>query len=66
MARKRDRIDTDRLRVLRGELTKVRCWLSGFAVGRSSRGELDLGIPGEDGLRQAILLIDEVLRERQK
>ena len=41
----------------RGELTKLRCWISGY---REGRGNQPFGaIPGEDILRQLILAIDE-------
>lgn len=51
-----------KLRMLRGELTKVRCWMTGFQAGRTSPGSLNVGIPGDDSLRQIIQLIDEVCR----
>ena len=45
--------DAARLLMLRNELTKVRCWLTGFqAAGKN-------GPPGEDSLRQVICLFDE-------
>lgn len=42
----------------REELTKLRCWLSGFKEGRTSPGGLEMIIPGEDVLRQIIITID--------
>lgn len=48
---------------LRAELTKVRCWMSGFSAGRSSPGHLSVSIPGEDSLRQTIIFLDEIAAE---
>lgn len=47
----------DRATIIRGELTKVRCWLTGFEAGTGKSP------PGVDGLRQAIMLIDELLKK---
>lgn len=58
--RKISKAQADRLTLLRGELTKVRCWMTGFNAGRHSPGHLNPGIPGEDSLRQIIQLIDEI------
>lgn len=43
------------------ELTKIRCWMSGYRAGRTLPGQtnLDSIIPGEDVLRQIIMAIDE-------
>lgn len=45
----------------RYQLTKMRCWISGYKAGRHVPGSLNLDsdIPGEDVLRQIILAIDE-------
>jgi hypothetical protein len=45
----------------RTELTKVRCWITGFQAGRRTPGVIDLDnhIPGEEVLRQIIMAIDE-------
>jgi len=59
--RKLTKAQVERLRMLRGELTKVRCWMTGFQAGRSSPSSLNVGIPGDDSLRQIIILIDEIL-----
>ena len=48
---------------IRQELTKVRCWVSGYDAGRT--GHLG-GVPGADGLRQAIMLIDDIVSEAAK
>lgn len=40
----------------RGELTKLRCWLTGFHEGRGSASSR---CPGEDILRQLIIAIDD-------
>jgi hypothetical protein len=45
---------------IRRELTKVRCWVSGYEAGRG--GHLG-GVPGSDGLRQAIVLVDDLINE---
>ena len=37
------------------ELTKLRCWLSGYKEGRNMK----LSIPGEDILRQLLIAIKE-------
>lgn len=49
--------DARRVKVLRGELTKVRCWLTGFEAGT---GKVP---PGADALRQIIIFIDEATAE---
>lgn len=46
----------ERAAVIRGELTKVRCWLTGYEAGTGKSP------PGVDSLRQAIMLIDELLK----
>ncbi|MBB5700168.1 hypothetical protein FHS76_000006 [Ochrobactrum daejeonense] len=46
----------DKMHSLRSELTKVRCWLTGYHAGSKT----NVGIPGEDSLRQTIMLIDEI------
>lgn len=61
--RKLTKAQVERLRMLRGELTKVRCWITGFQAGRSSPGSLNVGIPGDDSLRQIIILIDEICHD---
>lgn len=42
------------------ELTKLRCWLSGFSEGRTVPGHLQHMVPGEVVLRQIISAIDDV------
>ncbi len=54
MATKRVQIDPAQLQMLRGELTKVRCWLTGFKEAGKN------GPPGEDSIRQTIMLFDEL------
>lgn len=49
-----------RAAIIRGELTKVRCWLTGYEAGTGKTP------PGVDSLRQAQLLLDEFLREETK
>jgi len=56
-----------RAEVLYEEITKVRCWLTGYMAGRTKPGELAVGPPGEDSLRQMqILLRESIARERKK
>lgn len=45
----------------RGELTKVRCWISGWEAGRRHPGSLNAldSVPGDDVLRQIIMAIDD-------
>ena len=43
----------------RDELTKLRCWLTGYNDGRSAPGHLQHMVPGEMILRQIINAIDE-------
>lgn len=54
-----------RAKVIRAELTKVRCWLTGFKAGRQGAGTFsaDSHIPGDDALRQAIIFLDEMCAE---
>ena len=44
----------------RYQLTKVRCWISGYKAGRNIPGTLNLDsdIPGEQVLAQIMLAID--------
>lgn len=56
------KIDKDHIRMLRGELTKVRCWHTGFAAGRTHANGLSPHVPGEDALRMTIQLLDELLK----
>jgi len=51
--------DIEHMRMLRGELTKLRCWMTGFHAGRD-KGNLPAPIPGEDSLRMTISLIDKL------
>lgn len=45
----------------RQELTKVRCWISGWEAGRRLPGSMNVldRVPGDDVLRQIIMAIDE-------
>jgi hypothetical protein len=49
----------------RGELSKIRSWLNGFAMGRST-GPISFSVPGEDTIRQIIVAIDEATGEKAK
>jgi hypothetical protein len=51
--------DADRALMLAAELGKVRCWLTGFAAARSQPNALQLGVPGEDSLRQVQILLKD-------
>lgn len=56
------RPQADKARVLRNELTKVRCWVSGFEAGRTGpQAAVGAAVPGKDGLRLAIAFLDELL-----
>ena len=53
-----------RAKIVRGELTKARCWMTGWKAARNvPLSDIGTTIPGEDGLRQATLLIDELLAD---
>jgi hypothetical protein len=56
----------ERLTMIRNELTKVRCWLSGFGAARLVANVLNSHVPGEDSLRQVIVMIDDILKEQKK
>jgi hypothetical protein len=53
MSKKITAAQVEKARMLRGELTKVRCWLTGFEVGTGKSP------PGVDSLRQTIMLLDD-------
>lgn len=59
-------IDAEKARMLRGEISKVRCWLSGFGAGRYGGDGPPLAVPGEDSLRQIVLLLDDGLSKMDK
>lgn len=48
----------------REELTKLRCWITGFNAGRTPPGSLSNNLPGEDVLRQIIQAIDNAKDEK--
>lgn len=52
----------ERLLMLRNEIGKVRCWLTGFSAGRYGPTALQMQIPAEDSLRQVQILFDDILR----
>lgn len=54
------KVDIPTLQMLRGELTKVRCWITGFKEAGKN------GPPGEDAIRQTIMLIDDLLAQGKK
>lgn len=43
----------------RQELSKLRCWISGFNAGRHVPGTVGPHVPGEEVLRQIIMAIDD-------
>ena len=47
----------------RDELTKLRCWLSGYTEGRTLPGQIQYMVPGEMVLRQIIQSIDDAKRK---
>jgi len=49
----------------REELTKLRCFLTGYHAGKGETG-LTLSVPGELILRQIIMAIDESSRKKTK
>lgn len=49
----------------RHELTKLRCWLSGYIEGRSAPGQTYYMIPGEQVLHQIIKAIDDADRKQK-
>ena len=49
--------DLKRADMLKSEIGKVRCWLTGFHAGRGDT----LEIPGEDSLRQVQLFLQELI-----
>lgn len=51
--------DEERARNLIAEIGKVRCWLTGFAAARHDPGRIDVGVPGEDSLRQIQIILNE-------
>jgi hypothetical protein len=52
-----DDCDAERAKMLCEEIGKVRCWLTGFAAARAQPGGLNLGVPGEDSLRQMQIIL---------
>ena len=63
MATAKHKVDVAKAKMLRSELTKVRCWMTGFGAGRQTPGAIDLHsvIPGADSLRQTILFLDALI-----
>jgi hypothetical protein len=53
--------DAARLKMLRDQIGKVRCWLAGYHAGRHVPAGLPQSIPGEDALRQLQEIIDNSL-----
>lgn len=56
--------DAARAKMLRDEIGKVRCWLTGFEAGRTNPGHLNAGVPGQDALRQIQIIIDDSIRNQ--
>lgn len=59
-------IDVGQLKMLRGEIAKVRHWLNGFHAGRHVPGQMQGSIIGEDGLRQTQVLFDALIQQHEK
>lgn len=55
--------DAERAKMLIAEITKVRCWVTGFMAGRST-GNLDVGIPGGDSLRQIQIILKDSIGQK--
>lgn len=53
----------ERMKLLRSELTKLRCWLTGFHAG--SNNQLT-GLPGEESLVQIQQLFDTITRDKRR
>jgi hypothetical protein len=53
--------DVELAQMLKEELVKVRCWLTGYRSG--SKGD---GPPGEDGLRQLQVILDHSISAAKK
>jgi hypothetical protein len=58
--KKQVKLDVARIKMLKAELGKVRCWLSGFNHARP--GTLD-SIPGSDSLRMTQQFLAELLKD---
>lgn len=54
-------VDVERARMLRDGIKMARCWMTGFAAGRAQPGVLDVGIPGQEELRQLQIILAEAI-----
>jgi hypothetical protein len=64
MSKKKVTVDVAHLTMLRGELTKVRCWHTGWSAAHVRPGQsASFGCPGEDGLRQTIMEFDRLIKD---
>jgi hypothetical protein len=61
-------IDPEQVRMLKDELGKVRCWLSGYAAAKGHDDNLGLMtfLPGGDSLRRTQLLLGQLLMQARK
>lgn len=55
----------EHIKMLRGQLTKLRCWLTGYVDGRNAPGAIPFSAPGHDSLRMTIMFLDELDKEIQ-
>lgn len=53
--------DAAKAEMLIHEIGKVRCWITGFVAGRSGPNSLNVGVAGEDSLRQVQILLKEAI-----
>jgi hypothetical protein len=58
--------DAERARLLIIEIGKVRCWITGFNAARHDGHTLQIGVPGEDSLRQIQVLLSDATVTQDK
>ena len=52
-----------RLKELKRQINKLRCWLTGFRMGRNDQF---IGIPGEESLRMVEIFLEELIQKEKK
>jgi hypothetical protein len=52
-----------RLKDLKRQVNKLRCWLTGFKMGRNDQF---IGIPGEESLRMVEIFLEELIQKEKK
>lgn len=59
--------DKSKAEMLRRELNKVQCWITGYHAGAGHKPNmLGVSIPGEDSVRQAQIFLGDLLRSLDK